>query len=169
MSIPAATLSFGKKDGEFFLEATQTLPRPRAEVFPFFADARNLEALTPPSLSFQILTPTPIAMVAGTQIDYRLKLHGFPLRWRSEIRAWEPPHRFVDFQLRGPYQLWHHEHLFETVELATGEGTRVIDRVRYRLLGGFLLEPLFVRPDLRRIFGFRQRELARRFGGEQFP
>lgn len=156
---PLDKLSFSRDDGAFLLEASQWLPQPLDRVFPFFADALNLEKLTPPLLSFQVITPTPIAMATGTLIDYRLRLHGIPLRWRSEIRAWEPPHRFVDFQLRGPYSFWHHEHLFE----AKDGGTLVRDRVHYKLFGGALIERLFVRPDLRRIFTYRQQILAERF------
>lgn len=153
------TLDFSRDDGAFLLEAKQWLPKPLAEVFPFFANALNLETLTPPLLRFEVLTPTPIEMKAGTLIDYRLRLHGIPLKWRSEIRVWDPPHRFVDFQLRGPYSLWHHEHLFEDHE----GGTLVTDRVHYKLFGGALIESLFVRPDLKRIFAYRQKVLADRF------
>ncbi len=81
-------------------------PAPARRVFPFFAEARNLEAITPPWLKFQVLTPAPIAMRAGTLIDYRICVHGIPIRWRTEIAEWQPPHRFVDVQLRRPYTLW---------------------------------------------------------------
>ncbi len=157
--IPEPSLTFRRDDGAFLLEASQWLPRPLAEVFPFFADALNLEALTPPLLRFHVATPSPIEIRQGTLIDYRLKLRGIPLRWRSEIRVWEPPRRFVDFQVRGPYLLWHHEHLFDEVD----GGTLVRDRVHYRVLGGALVERFLVRPDLRRIFAFRQEYLARLF------
>lgn len=156
---PEPSLTFRRDGGAFLLEAEQWLPRPLAEVFPFFADARNLERLTPPLLRFHVATPSPIEMRAGLLIDYRLRLRGVPMRWRSEIRAWEPPHRFVDFQVRGPYSWWHHEHLFEERD----GGTVVRDRVHYRLFGGALVERIFVRPDLRRIFSFRQDFLARYF------
>lgn len=152
-------LSFRRENGNFILEAEQFLPRPLDSVFPFFADARNLERLTPPTLNFEILTKAPLEMRAGALIDYRLRLHGMPLRWQSEIRAWEPPFRFVDFQTRGPYSLWHHEHLFESKD----DGTLVRDRVTYNLFGGLFIEPLFVRPDLRRIFVFRQQVLTALF------
>jgi ligand-binding SRPBCC domain-containing protein len=141
------------------------LPRPIDEVFPFFADAFNLQALTPPWLQFEILTPPPIVMQVGTLIDYRLRLHGIPLRWRTRIAAWEPPHRFVDEQLRGPYRLWMHEHTF----VPERGGTRVGDHVQYALWADALLHRWFVRPDIERIFRFRAEVLQRRFGAGPAP
>jgi ligand-binding SRPBCC domain-containing protein len=137
------------------------LDAPLDEVFPFFADPRNLEALTPPWLRFEIRTPSPIEMRAGTLIDYRLRVHGLPLRWRSEITTWDPPHLFVDEQRRGPYRFWRHEHRFAV----DGAGTLVEDDVTYAVLGGPLVERLFVRRDLDRIFRFRLDVLRERFGG----
>lgn len=131
------------------------VPGSLEEVFPFFADAGNLELLTPPWLSFHIVTPRPIMMRPGAIIDYRISLHGLPMRWRSEITAWQPPYRFVDEQRRGPYRLWIHEHTF------TQDGADVVvaDHVRYAVPGGPMLERLvhaaFVRHSLRRIFDFR--------------
>ena len=93
---------------EFTFEAETCVPRPRSEVFPFFAEARNLQTLTPPWLKFEVLTPSPIILRPGTLIDYRITVHGLPIRWRTEIAEWDPPHRFVDVQLSGPYTLWHH-------------------------------------------------------------
>jgi len=135
------------------------LAAPLAEVFAFFADARNLQALTPPFLRFEVLTLAPIEMRAGALIDYRLRVHGLPLRWRSEITVWDPPSRFVDEQRRGPYRAWRHEHRFT----AEGDGTRVDDEVSYEVLGGGLVDRLFVRRDLDRIFAFRREALLRRF------
>jgi ligand-binding SRPBCC domain-containing protein len=135
------------------------LARPLEEVFAFFADPGNLEAITPPWLKFEILTPRPIVMRPGALIDYRLKVRRVPLRWRTEITAWEPPHLFVDEQLRGPYRLWVHEHRFRAV----GGGTAVSDRVRYRVPGGRLVSWLFVRRDVKRIFAFRRQSLQARF------
>jgi ligand-binding SRPBCC domain-containing protein len=135
------------------------LPRTPAEVFPFFADAANLNAITPPSLHFEIVTPGPIEMRAGTLIDYRLRLRGIPLRWRTRIAVWEPPHRFVDEQLRGPYRQWIHEHTFEPRE----GGTLARDRVHYAVPLDFLAHRWWVRREVERIFEFRSRELARWF------
>lgn len=139
------------------------LPRPREEVFPFFADARNLQQITPPWLSFVVLTPAPIPMRPGTLIDYRLRVHGIPIRWRSEISVWDPPHRFVDEQRRGPYRLWHHEHTFAEKE----GGTLCGDVVHYAARGGLLrplVERFFVRRDVERIFAYRTQVLREMFG-----
>lgn len=145
---------------EFTFQAETGVPRPRTEVFPFFAEARNLQTLTPPWLKFEVLTPGPIILRAGTLIDYRITVHGLPIRWRTEIAEWEPPYRFVDVQLRGPYTLWHHTHTFE--ENAGGTGCR--DLVRYRPRGGALINWLFVRRDVERIFQYRQQRLRELFG-----
>lgn len=135
------------------------LPRPRTEVFPFFADARNLGVITPPWVRFETLTPTPIDMRPGALIDYRIRLRGFPMRWRTEIETWEPPFRFTDRQLRGPYRLWHHTHTFEERD----GGTLCRDEVRYAVWGGALVESFFVRGDIRRIFAFRREKLTELF------
>ncbi len=145
---------------EFLFEDELVLPRPVEEVFSFFADARNLQVITPPWLGFEILPPVPEAIEAGTRIDYRIRLRGIPLRWRTVITAWEPPRRFVDEQLKGPYRRWIHEHVFE----ARDGGTICRDRVRYAVPGGRVIDALFVRPDVGRIFAFRKRRLAELFG-----
>lgn len=143
--------------GEHLLTVTTEIPRERNEVFEFFADAENLERITPPFLSFRIDTPGPIEMEWGTIIDYRLRLTGIPLRWRTEITEWNPPQAFTDTQVRGPYHTWVHRHSFEE----TDGGTAMTDRVRFRLpawpLGSIAL-PL-VRGRLRRIFEFRGRRI----------
>lgn len=136
------------------------VPRPVEEVFPFFADAHNLEAITPPFLHFRVLTPKPIQMAPGTRIDYRLRLHGIPLGWQSEITAWDPPRRFVDEQRRGPYKAWIHTHEFTPME----GGTLVEDEVHYDVVGGRLVDALFVRKDVARIFAYREERLRERFG-----
>lgn len=150
--------------GMHTIEREIVLPRPIDEVFAFFADASNLGAITPPWLEFRMLTPAPVRMAPGTLIDYRIRVHGLPMRWRTEITAWDPPHRFVDVQVRGPYRTWEHTHEF-TPE---GNGTRVRDHVRYALaLGpvGDAVRWMFVARDVERIFDYRQRILAERFGG----
>jgi hypothetical protein len=124
------------------------------------AETRNLEKLTPPWLRFEILTEGPIMMAAGTLIGYRIRWRGIPLRWRTEIEVWEPNHRFVDRQFRGPYRLWRHEHLF--VEL--GDGTAIIDRVEYAPFGGAIANRLVVARDVERIFSYRHEVLRRDFG-----
>jgi hypothetical protein len=141
---------------EFTFHTELWLPRPRDEVFPFFAEARNLEAITPPWLNFEVLTPGPVAMRAGALTDYCIRVHGIPIRWRTEIEEWNPPRRFVDVQLQGPYTLWHHTHIFEERD----GGTLCVDDVRYRPRGGALMNWLFVRRDLENIFAFRTERLA---------
>jgi ligand-binding SRPBCC domain-containing protein len=142
------------------LERSQRLAQPAERAFAFYADALNLEAITPPWLAFRVTTAGPIEMRPGALIEYRLRLHGVPVRWRTRIAAWEPPRRFVDVQLRGPYVLWQHTHTFEP----DGPHAVIIrDRVRYALpLGplGRLAHALFVRRDLERIFDYRERAVA---------
>jgi ligand-binding SRPBCC domain-containing protein len=135
------------------------LPRPRDEVFAFFSEAANLDAITPPWVKFRTITPGPIEMRVGTLLDHELRIHGVPIRWRSKITAWEPPVRFVDEQVRGPYRLWVHEHLFEE----RGGGTVVLDRVRYAVPFDFFTHRYLVRPDVERIFRYRTECLKRRF------
>jgi ligand-binding SRPBCC domain-containing protein len=154
-----ADLRLGRQDGFFTLETWLFLARPLEIVFPFFADAANLETITPPWLQFKIITPHPIAMHAGAFIEYRLQLHGLPLRWQSEITAWEPPHRFVDEQRRGPYRAWIHQHTFKESE----GGCEVRDFVRYSVLGDWVADRLFVGHNVRRIFEYRTRKLQEIF------
>lgn len=150
-------------DGGWLVTGEQWLPVPPDELWPFFSSADNLEKITPPWMQFHVVTPRPIDMHAGTLIDYRLKVHGMPIRWRTRIEAWEPTHRFVDVQLRGPYKQWHHTHTFTPRD----GGTLCEDRVHYRLYGGPLaplVNRLMVERDVRTIFHYREQELNRRFG-----
>lgn len=147
------------------MDSSMWLPQPLEVVFPFFADARNLEAITPPWLRFAIATPQPIEMRIGAVIDYRLRIRGIPARWRSRIAEWDPPHAFADEQLRGPYARWYHRHTFA----AKDGGTEVGDHVELAPPGGPLAPLVFrllVRGDVRRIFAHRARALAQRFGGD---
>jgi len=138
------------------------LPLPPEELFPFFADAANLDAITPKWLHFRIVTPQPVEMREGALIDYKLRVHGLPLRWRTLIREWNPPHHFVDEQLRGPYRQWIHRHTFEP----QNGGTLARDIVHYAVPFDFIAHPLFVRRDIERIFAYRQEALRKRFGAK---
>lgn len=144
---------------EHILIRSLTLNLPRKEVFDFFADAGNLERITPPELKFHITTPQPFDVKQGTLIDYKLKIRGIPVRWRTEISIWNPPHSFTDKALKSPYKQWIHRHTFTEI----GERKTVIeDEVKYRLP----LEPFgdlahwIVRRELNYIFDFRQKAVA---------
>lgn len=140
----------------------QLVGRPVDEVFGFFSDASNLEAITPRQLNFRILTPGPIRLAAGARIDYQLTLYGVPLKWATLIESWEPPRHFVDVQLRGPYRVWRHTHRF----VSEGAGTRIVDDVDYELpLGplGRLVDALWTRREVARIFEYRAEVIARQF------
>lgn len=141
---------------EHILTRRLTLDLPIKKVFDFFADAGNLERITPPELKFRITTAQPIDIRQGTLIDYRLKLRGFPVNWQTEISVWNPPHSFVDRALKSPYKQWIHRHTFIAI---SEEKTLIEDEVKYRLP----LEPFgdlahwFVRRELDYIFDFRQK------------
>lgn len=143
--------------------SVQDLPRPRSEVFPFFADPANLETLTPPWLGFEVLTPLPLPRGEGALFEYRIRVRGLSLRWRTLIEVFIPGERFVDRQVAGPYALWHHTHRFE--DLPDG-GTRMTDQVRYRVgwgLLGLMVTALWVRRDIAKIFAYRKQVLAEQF------
>lgn len=147
------------------LRSSLWVPAAPEAVFPFFADAHNLQRLTPDWLSFEILTPAPIDMRVGTLIDYRIRLRGIPIRWRTRIAAWQPPCLFVDEQLRGPYSVWHHTHTFTPSD----GGTVLGDQVEMRPKGGpfaSLAMRLLVRGDVERIFRHRATVMAAQFGGD---
>ncbi len=155
-------IRFEKNGRNTVVLAQQYLPAPIGEVFAFFSDARNLERITPKTVRFEILTPEPIEMGVGTLIDYRLRIKGLPIRWRTQICEWDPPSRFADEQLKGPYHLWHHTHWFKK----DGERTLIGDRIEYRPRGGPLINALFVKRDVKGIFTYRQKVLAEIFGKE---
>jgi ligand-binding SRPBCC domain-containing protein len=146
------------------LERTSIVPRRRSEVFAFFADARNLEAITPSSLRFSITSPMPVEMRAGARIDYSLALFGVPLRWRTLITLWQPEERFIDEQEAGPYAIWRHLHEFEP----HGSSTRMRDVVDYALPFGPLgavAHELWVRRTLKHIFDHREKAIREHFAG----
>jgi uncharacterized protein len=141
------------------LQREQWLPRPLAEVFEFFCEARNLDRITPPWLRFRVLRQTGYEISAGTLIHYKLAWHGMPVGWTSRIEEWRPPFRFVDVQLKGPYRLWHHTHNFEPLN----GGTLISDSVRYAVPYGLLGEfcaGWLVRRDVEEIFDYRSRAIA---------
>jgi ligand-binding SRPBCC domain-containing protein len=141
------------------LSTTTFFPLPIEQVFEFFSAAENLEKITPPSLKFSIVTPQPIVMKKGLLIDYRLKIQGFPAKWRTRIAKWDPPHAFIDEQLIGPYHTWIHLHAFKEVP----DGTQMLDQVDYRLP----LEPIgkiahpIIRFQLKRIFTHRTKVIPK--------
>jgi ligand-binding SRPBCC domain-containing protein len=143
----------------------QWVPFSLDKVFAFFSNAENLEKVTPPWVGFRILTSTPIVMAAGIMIDYEVRIHRLPMRWRSEITEWVPPHHFVDVQRKGPYSEWKHRHSF----LELNGGTLVTDDVEYLvplswMPGAGLVERFLVRPELNRIFAHRRSALRTHFG-----
>jgi ligand-binding SRPBCC domain-containing protein len=154
--------------GAHVLEREQVIPLPRDELFAFFSDPFNLEAITPPWLRFRITTPAPIEVGPGALIQYRLRLHGMPVRWTTVIDEWVRDERFVDWQLRGPYALWHHTHSFEDHP----GGTLMRDEVRYRLPfgpAGELARVLLVRRDTEKIFDHRRGAIIAALGLEGAP
>ena len=145
------------------LERVQHVPLSPEETFRFYGDIANLERITPPWLHFRILDPRPDRLAAGARLQYSLVLHRFTVRWVTQIRDWEPPHGFSDFQERGPYKLWEHTHAFE----ATDGGTLMTDTIRYAIPYGplgALAHIAFVRRDLRRIFDYRRDAVASLLG-----
>ena len=135
------------------------LPKPRANVFKFFSNPGNLDRLTPAWLHFAILTPATGQIKQGVLLDYRLRIRGIPIRWQSEITVWDPPHRFVDRQTKGPYTRWVHEHTFEECD----NGTLVGDNVEYAVPGGILVQKFLIAADLERIFSYRHKVLEELF------
>lgn len=141
----------------------QLVPRKLEEVFDFFSRPGNLETLTPGFLRFKVVSVSPQPVQKGTLINYKLRVRGLPLRWTSEIREWDPPTRFVDFQTRGPYKLWHHTHRF----IAEGNNTRIMDEVLYDLpfgLLGKIVHSFMVKSDVEKIFRYREMKVRELFG-----
>jgi ligand-binding SRPBCC domain-containing protein len=146
----------------YSLKRQQIIKRSEEEVFSFFDKPENLSVITPPSLGFAVLTPLPVKMKNGALIHYTIKVAGIRVHWRTMITTYEPPHRFVDEQLKGPYAFWHHTHTFNKIE----NGTEIIDQVRYAIpLGviGRLMHALFIKRQLKKIFDYRARAIALHF------
>lgn len=150
----------------YTLKREQTLPAPRSTIFPFFSNPANLERITPDYLSFQLETAVPVDMSEGQVLSYSLSLHGIPFSWKSRVEVWEPPERFVDVQLQGPYRSWRHEHVF----YESSGNTRIVDEVQYEVPGWFLsplIHWLFVRNDVEEIFSYRQQKMEELFGNDR--
>lgn len=148
------------------LERQQWVPTPLAETFEFFSRAENLGLLTPPWLGFEILTPTPIPMCSGAIIDYKITMHGVPMRWKTRIEAWNFGESFVDRQVVGPYREWVHTHTFQAMD----GGTLITDVVRYRLPFGFfgrIAHSVSVRAKLAAIFDYRYHAIRNVLGGSE--
>jgi ligand-binding SRPBCC domain-containing protein len=149
------------------LEREQWVASPLPGIFPFFAQPENLALITPSSLRFRLLTPSPVVMENGRIIDYSIRVMGLPVRWRTLITRYEPPGCFVDEQISGPYSFWHHTHRFEPRD----GGTMLYDEVRYALpmplIGParHVAHVLYVRPYLEQIFDYREQVFTRLFGG----
>jgi ligand-binding SRPBCC domain-containing protein len=150
----------------YTLRKEQFITRPLKDVFEFFSRPENLERITPPKMGFNIITPRPIEMRPGALIDYTVRTLGIPVRWTTLITDYDPPHRFIDVQLRGPYSFWHHTHIFEAVD----GGTRIVDEVRYVLpFGpiGRLAHTLIVKRELEKIFAYRAQVIESVFSAGQ--
>jgi ligand-binding SRPBCC domain-containing protein len=148
--------------GTYQLVREQWIPKPIDEAFAFFSRPENLEEITPPFLGFHIIRADK-ELHAGSLIEYKLRVRGVPMKWLTEITVWEPPYRFVDFQLKGPYKLWHHEHTFTP----DNGGTRIGDHVDYALpfgIVGQIVHALMVRRDVESIFQYRQHQLQQLLG-----
>lgn len=163
---PSYSVPFWEEQGDgcadYTLQQEQWVPRSIDEVFAFFADAHNLEEITPSWLGFKILSMSDASIKEGTEIRYRLRLHGIPIHWQTDICRWDPPHCFVDVQRTGPYKTWHHTHRFE----AHGDRTRMVDVVRYSLPFGILgriLHTWKIRADIQKIFDYRRQRIEEMF------
>lgn len=152
-------------EGESFLDQSlfeaQYISKEKKIVFDFFSDAKNLEKITPDFLNFKIVNMSTTEIQQGTLINYVLKLHGLPIKWKTLISRWSPETAFVDEQLSGPYKKWHHTHEF----FETSQGTLITDKVIYRLplgLIGLVALP-FVKKDVNKIFNFRKKIINETF------
>ena len=154
---------FDPKKSAFVQYSEQLVQRPLPELFSFFMSPKNLEAITPPWISIQITRISSEEVKAGTEIEYSMKVHGVPMKWVTDICIWDPPHRFVDNQRKGPYSLWYHEHAFKAV----AQGVLMTDWVRYRLPAGRVgatLGSSKIKSDVDAIFQFRREYIQKEFG-----
>jgi ligand-binding SRPBCC domain-containing protein len=157
---------------DYVMERRVWLPRPRPEVFAFFADPANLALVNPPGSGFAWLAPPPASLAAGAVLDFRVRLGGVPVRWRVFVREFDPPSRFVDAQLWGPFARWEHRHVFVEGPPEGPVGTWVEDRVTYRLPGGALgrmAHRLGAGRRIARVFEYRERRLVTLLAGASSP
>ena len=148
------------------ISRTQVIKRPLKEVFAFFERPENLSLITPPSLGFTILSTQPIEMREGALIEYSIKVHGIPMHWTTMITEYDPPHSFIDVQIKGPYRFWQHTHTFRETE----EGTEITDEVRYIIPFGALgrlINGLRIEKDLKIIFDYRKKVIEEYFADSQ--
>jgi ligand-binding SRPBCC domain-containing protein len=150
-----------RDNNDYLLRTTQDIPGTLEDVFAFFKDPRNLERITPPLLKLTIVDPDRVRIHQNARINYKLRIRGLPIRWRTRITNWNPPYSFTDVQERGPYRLWEHTHIFAQIDQST---VRCTDTVRYRVPGGAIAHRLLVRGDLVRIFTHRQSAIAKSLG-----
>ena len=151
----------------YSLDSVQFINKPIEDVFKFFSKPDNLSVITPPKLGFKILTPTPINMSTGHLIDYKIYLMGIPIHWRTLITDFEPPHMFVDQQIKGPYTMWHHTHTFQKVDGGVEIKDRVVYSIPFSILGR-LLNFLWIRKDLENIFNYRKKVIDELFENDDY-
>ncbi len=151
----------------YTLDSIQFINKPIEDVFEFFSNPDNLSVITPPKLGFKILTPTPIKMSVGRLIDYKIYLMGIPIHWRTLITDFDPPHTFIDQQIKGPYTIWHHTHTFQKVDGGVEIKDRVVYSIPFSILGR-ILNFLWIRKDLENIFNYRKKVIDELFENDDY-
>jgi len=151
----------------YTLDSIQFINKPIEDVFEFFSNPDNLSVITPPKLGFKILTPTPIKMSVGRLIDYKIYLMGIPIHWRTLITEFDPPHTFIDQQIKGPYNIWHHTHTFQKVDGGVEIKDRVVYSIPFSILGR-ILNFLWIRKDLENIFNYRKKVIDELFENDDY-
>lgn len=151
----------------YTLDSIQFINKPIEDVFEFFSNPDNLSVITPPKLGFKILTPTPIKMSIGRLIDYKIYLMGIPIHWRTLITDFDPPHTFIDQQIKGPYTIWHHTHTFQKVDGGVEIKDRVVYSIPFSILGR-ILNFLWIRKDLENIFNYRKKVIDELFENDDY-